>query len=79
MIKFERLTADNNKNGSNIHSIPFIVEAEGHANVSKYFECKIQKDDTPDVENVLKNSLYGRALKGQEIKVPENYIGNCVY
>ncbi|XP_069500920.1 ribonuclease H2 subunit C isoform X2 [Ambystoma mexicanum] len=53
-----------------VHLLPCEIEHDGSANVDNYFSPAIRKHPT---EKVV--SFRGRCLRGQEVTVPDGYIG----
>ena len=95
MLKFQALDdtqreeaqkSSTSTESNKIHSIPFVLSMEGPARVNDFFEAKI-KEETDDDSNLkaralLRNSLHGRALKGNNVKMQNDIIGktnNCYF
>lgn len=54
-----------------VQSVPFKIFADCDAEVSKYFDNYVKCGD----DNILKTSFRGYPLRGNKIKVPEEYVG----
>ncbi|KAL1458753.1 hypothetical protein WDU94_008871 [Cyamophila willieti] len=63
----------NSSESSKMHLLPFHIDHEGPANVSKYFTSYMKS--SPSDENGLEASFRGLPLKGKVIPVPEGYKG----
>jgi len=65
-----------------LHSIPFTLSNEGPANVAGYFDAKIKEEtiasDLKNNRTVYTNSFHGRALKGSQINLPKDIVGNAL-
>ncbi|XP_064408049.1 ribonuclease H2 subunit C [Latimeria chalumnae] len=53
-----------------VHLLPFEIEHDGEANINKYFTPTIRQRKSD-----LTATFRGRGLKGQEVTVPEGYVG----
>ncbi|XP_008479554.1 ribonuclease H2 subunit C [Diaphorina citri] len=57
---------------SSVHSMPFYIDHDGPANVSKYFSSYLKPSSS---DNALDASFRGLPLKGTSISVPDGFKG----
>ena len=75
LLKNPNSSSDPNR----LQAIPFrIQEKEGFAKVDDYFNCKVT-NETGISQSYLKNSLYGRNLKGTDLTLSQKMIGNSIF
>uniref|UniRef100_A0A8D8LW64 Ribonuclease H2 subunit C n=1 Tax=Cacopsylla melanoneura TaxID=428564 RepID=A0A8D8LW64_9HEMI len=63
----------NSSESSKMHLLPFYIDHNGPANVSKYFSSYMKSSSSD--ESGLEASFRGLPLKGKVIPVPEGYKG----
>ncbi|CAH0546180.1 unnamed protein product [Brassicogethes aeneus] len=63
---------ESNKNDSKVHSVPFTIHAECDAQVDKYFETGVKKNQE---DGTFTASFRGYPLKGARVELPEGYMG----